>query len=282
MRRPRVVLGVQNNVSVEMAERKSFLKRLDAATVDRAYSAASAVVALSKGVGEDFSHHYPAVADRVSVAYNIGCDEKMFALAKEPLSDLRRPEGPLVVACGRLTAQKDYPTLLRAMQIVLRERQATLWILGKGSEEARLKGLCQELALGEAVRFLGFRANPFQCMAAADVFALSSAWEGFGNVVVEAMACGAPVVATRCPYGPEEILERGTYGELVEVGDVEALARGILGLLGDPARRARLAEAGRERAREFLPGGITRAYEDVFARALDSSSLESGSRDAAR
>jgi len=103
-----------------------------------------------------------------------------------------------------------------------------------------LLALAHQLGVGNDVAFPGFVENPFAYMARASVFVLSSAWEGFGNVIVEALACGCPVVSTDCPSGPAEILENGKYGPLVPVGDDEALADAILSMLSTPPDRDRL------------------------------------------
>jgi glycosyltransferase involved in cell wall biosynthesis len=118
------------------------------------------------------------------------------------------------------------------------------------------------------VSFEGFQANPFAFMRAADVFVLSSEFEGFGNVIVEAMAVGTPVVATDCPYGPEEILDGGRYGCLVPPGDPQALADALARVLADPALRARMSAAGRERARAFSSQAIADEYAALFERVL--------------
>ncbi|MDB4446578.1 glycosyltransferase [Akkermansiaceae bacterium] len=265
---PKIVLGVQNNVGVTRLSKKSVIRQWESNWSDRAYNLADSIVAISKGVAADFEQHFNEVNGRVDIAYNIGCDEKVFDAAEEALSSWERPPGLLLVACGRLEEQKDYPTLLKAVRIVRETTPLTLWILGRGSLEAELRKKIEDLGLEDSVELLGFQANPFAFMAAADIFILSSAWEGFGNVVVEAMACGTPVVSTRCPFGPEEILAGGEYGLMADVGDSKDLAERILELVEDSERRADLAEKGRIRARDFLPHGITRQYENIFLAAL--------------
>jgi glycosyltransferase involved in cell wall biosynthesis len=157
---------------------------------------------------------------------------------------------PVILAVGRLTKAKDYPTLFRAFSLVRQVRPAKLLVLGEGEERSNLERLAIELGIQNDVSMSGFVDNPFAFMAKASVFVLSSAWEGFGNVLVEALACGCPVVATDCPSGPREILDNGRYGRLVPVGDHEALAKAILETLDNPDfpadRQTRL-----QRAMEF-------------------------------
>ena len=137
----------------------------------------------------------------------------------------------MVLGVGRLEQQKDFPTLIHAFAKVRQMQTAKLVILGSGREEKKLLSLVDELKLNEDVAMLGFVDNPYAYMAKSAVFVLSSAWEGFGNVIVEAMAVGTPVVSTNCPNGPEEILDNGKYGELVSVGDSQAMAEAILRVL---------------------------------------------------
>jgi glycosyltransferase involved in cell wall biosynthesis len=141
---------------------------------------------------------------------------------------------PVILAVGRLTLQKDFPTLIRAFARLRARRSARLVILGEGELRDELEALVAELGLTADVALPGFVDNPFSWMRGSALFVLSSAWEGFGNVLVEAMACGTPVVSTDCPSGPAEILENGKWGRLAAVGDAEALARAIAEALDDP------------------------------------------------
>jgi glycosyltransferase involved in cell wall biosynthesis len=140
-----------------------------------------------------------------------------------------------VLAVGRLSRQKDFPTLLRAFAS-RRHRSARLMILGEGSERPGLEALVKSLGLTAEVALPGFVENPFAYMARAGVFVLSSAWEGMPGVLIQALACGAPVVATDCESGPREVLQDGRVGRLVPVGDASALAQAIDSTLGEPRR----------------------------------------------
>jgi glycosyltransferase involved in cell wall biosynthesis len=189
------------------------------------------------------------------------------------------PDGPLVVACGRLKPLKGFAHLIEALAEVRKSVPAHLWIVGEGDERASLERKIRRLGLQSCVRLLGFRQNPYMYMAAADVFVLSSLYEGFGNVIVEAMACGTPVVATDCPYGPREIIRDGEDGLLVEPSSAQSLARGILRVLGDAELKKRLSEKGSARARDFEAKSIADRYGELFlrvangaaARAVDSA-----------
>ena len=139
----------------------------------------------------------------------------------------------MILGVGRLTQAKDFPTLIRAFALVRKKRAARLMILGEGEERPKLEALVRELGLEREVTLPGFVDNPYKYMKRAAVFVLSSKWEGFGNVLVEAMALGTPVVSTDCPSGPAEILENGRWGRLVPVGDVYALAEAIIETLDE-------------------------------------------------
>jgi glycosyltransferase involved in cell wall biosynthesis len=165
---------------------------------------------------------------------------------------------PLLLAAGRLVPEKDFPTLLRAFARLREQRPARLILLGEGTERASLEALARRLGVRASVHMPGFVRNPFPYMRAASVLVLSSRWEGFGNVLVEAMACGTPVVSTDCTGGASEILQGGRLGPLVPVGDDEALAQAIAATLDDPVPAGLL----RERASNF---SLERAVEAYLA-----------------
>ena len=162
-----------------------------------------------------------------------------------------------------MSAEKDYPTLLRAFAEVVRSRPARLVILGQGVERESLLELAERLGVSERFDLPGFDVNPFRYMSRASVFVLSSRYEGFPNVLAQAMACGAPVVSTDCRSGPSEMLEGGRWGRLVPVGDWRAMARAIEDTLDDPMPAEELkarasvysVEASVERYLEVLLGG---------------------------
>lgn len=262
--RPWLVAGVQNNVTRDLASQANIIMRWLNRECLRFYQQADQIVALSRGVADDLARHFPELASKTKVIYNAGVDDRVRTLVVEPM-ERARPASPLVVACGRLSEQKDFPTLLRAFARVIQRHPAQLWILGRGPEEIALRALAAELGLAKTVHFLGFQSNPFAYMAMADVFVLSSKWEGFGNVLVEAMASGTAVVSTRCDFGPPEILTHERDGLLCAVGDVGDMAAQIERLLDDPDLRNRIAASGRERARDFDAQRIADAYGEALA-----------------
>lgn len=195
------------------------------------------IVAVSEGVKEDTAQQTGIPLDRISVIYNPVYDSRILEAAREPfehpwLAPNRRI--PVVCAVGRLTLQKDFQSLLEAMAILTKSRPARLLILGEGPERSRLEKLRERLKLEDSVELLGFLKNPHACVAKCDGLVMSSLWEGFGNVLVEAMAVGIPVASTRCPSGPDEILDDGKWGYLCEPKSPIRLAETIAMLIDSP------------------------------------------------
>ncbi len=206
----------------------------------------------------------------IKVIYNPIVSEKLLVLAKcrNDHTWFTNQGFPVVLSAGRLTRQKDFDTLLRAFSLVsIKIPSAKLILLGEGEELTHLQQISQDLGIQNSIEFSGFTNNPFSYMANSSVFVLSSRWEGFGNVLVEAMACGCPVVSTDCPSGPAEILDHGKYGRLVPVGDPQSLADAILQELDSPHDRSELIE----RAKLFSVDRILPQYVDLFTHELDKS-----------
>jgi glycosyltransferase involved in cell wall biosynthesis len=220
------------------------------------YPRADAIIANCNGVADDVARLTGLSREHITTIYDPvvtpDLQEKMRAALDHPWFAPGSP--PVLLAVGRLTAQKDFPTLLRAFARVRRVRPARLVILGEGRERTRLEALVRELGVAADVALPGFVINPLPYMKRAAALVLSSVYEGLPCVLIEAMACGCPVVSTDCPSGPAEILERGRYGALVPVGDVEAMAKAIHAALDgshDAERlKTRAAEFSLERAAE--------------------------------
>ncbi len=226
------------------------------------YSRAEAVVAVSKGVADDLVHGVGVPSGKVRVIHNpVVLPAVVEASALDPGHPwLVRGGPPVILGAGRLTAQKDFATLITAFANVRTVRPSRLLILGEGEERAKLEGLIRALSIEQEVSLYGFTTNPYAFMSRAGVFVLSSAWEGFGIVLVEAMACGTPVVSTDCVAGPAEILENGKYGRLVPVGDGQALADAILAALDNPTA----PEVLRARAADFSLEKIGAEYLELL------------------
>ncbi len=242
------------------AQRFSSIKKL---LIGKLYPRAEAVIAVSEGVKKDMVGTVSVPSHKIYVIHNPVDIDMVFRMATDSVGDARS-EVAQITAAGRLTSAKDYPTLLRAFRKVRESREAKLTILGEGPERRKLESLCRDLGIDASVSFPGFVTNPYGYMAQADLFVVSSAWEGFGYVIAEAMACGTAVVSTDCPSGPGEIIKDGVNGLLVPVGDEKALARAILKLLGDDQLREKLAGAGAKRAMAYRVDNMAREYEALI------------------
>jgi glycosyltransferase involved in cell wall biosynthesis len=194
------------------------------------YDWADDIITVSQGVADDLSSVVNISRSNIRTIYNpiITPEISMLAMEKVNCLWLNAFEMPVLITAGRLNVQKDYPTLLQAFSLVVNKIPAKLIILGEGEDRDLLEKMIQELALDDCVCMPGFVKNPYSYISKGSIFILSSLYEGFGNVLVESMGVGTPVISTDCPSGPAEILDNGKYGRLVPVGDAEALARSIL------------------------------------------------------
>lgn len=229
----RVVVSERNDISIEANQSKG-LRSLIIRSLNRyLYRSADVVHAVSHGVAKASSVELGLPLERIQVVYNPVVTQRMLEMSRAniDLPWLVKDERKMIIAAGRLTKQKDFATLIRAFALVQSKINARLVIMGEGELRSDLEQLVSENSLQEVVSLPGFVVNPFAVMKQADLFALSSAWEGLPNVLIQAMACGTPVVSTDCPSGPAEILENGKWGRLVPVGDVEALAKAMLDTL---------------------------------------------------
>lgn len=221
------------------------------------FNHADAVVTVSRGLAEDLRDNFGVDAERLHAIYNPAFRDGFLACADQPVAHdwLTWKQRPVVIAAGRLHHVKGFDDLLRAFSRLRRSVDARLLILGEGKERGALEQLVAELGLKDAVQLPGRVESVAPWLARADLFVLSSRREGLPAVLIEALAMGMPVVSTRCPSGPDEILEEGRWGTLVPVGDVEALSTAMALALRQPnadreGRRARAADFSLERALE--------------------------------
>jgi len=230
----------------------------------RALARADRVLGCCDGVSRALVEHLRLDPARVGTLVNAVDVERVTRLAREPLEVPRDPDVFTVVHAGRLAPQKNQALLLEAFA-ALRERPARLWVLGEGPLRGALEARARELGVADRVAWLGFRANPYPFFRAADCFALSSDHEGLPNAVIEAALCETPSVATRCRYGPDELIDDGETGRLVPVGDAHAFAEALDALARDPAQTHRMGVRARERCAErFDTATVCAAYEALF------------------
>jgi len=225
-------------------------------------------VAVSDGIADELVQYAGLPAAKVSTISNAVIGDDFESRAAEPVDHpwLANKDRPVFVTAGRLVEMKDQRTLLRAFALHVRNHPARLMILGTGPMLDELRGIASGLGIADDVAFAGFVQNPLPYMRAADAFVLSSRSEGFGNVLVEAMGCGTPIVSTDCPYGPGDILARGRYGLLVPPQDPEALAAGFTRVLAESGRWP--AALLRTRANEFTYEACAAAYWGLFRRLV--------------
>ena len=236
-----IVVNIQNNMSVESRNSVRLKTRLMPWFAKVFFPWADAVVPVSEGVGDDLIQ-LGIPAEQVTVIHNPIVTPEILARSTEPIEHPWFVAGhvPIVVAVGRLTQQKDFPTLLNAFAKARILRPMKLIILGEGELRSELEGLMVQLGIQNDVSLPGFVENPFAYVARSDLFVLSSLFEGLPTVLIEAMAMGTPVVATDCPSGPHEILKGGLYGPLVKMSSPDELAAAMISRLEQPRDSALL------------------------------------------
>ena len=263
--KPKLVLDERSHSSINL--KYEFLGRLKIWAIPRLYPEADVIVCCSHGVADDLTNRFNIPRRMIKVIQNPANGDYISEMANEDVDHhwLTSKEMPVIIAAGRLVVQKNYPLMLRAFAWVNTSIPCRLMILGEGKEREPLAKLASGIGLDGNVEFLGFQRNPFKYMARSDIFVLSSLTEGFPWVILEAMTCGIPVVSTRCPSGPDEIITDGVNGLLVPVDDEKALSEAILRLLNDGGLAAGIARAGQERSKDFRVSEIVSEYESVLS-----------------
>ncbi|CAA0126139.1 N-acetylgalactosamine-N,N '-diacetylbacillosaminyl-diphospho-undecaprenol 4-alpha-N-acetylgalactosaminyltransferase [Halioglobus japonicus] len=285
----RVFVGVQIALSIrsELSRKSGKGQAYSMVPMFRyCFSQAQGVIAASRGVAEDAVELLGLDPERVHVVYNPVAEPEP---AGDPAGDFTHPwfqpdAPPVILGMGRLVEQKNFPLLIRAFAAVRQQAEVRLVIVGGDMSSAEqmahrqeLQELAVELGVGDDVALPGYQSDPHAYLRAARVFVLSSSFEGFGNVLVEALLQGCPVVSTDCPSGPAEILEDGRYGTLVPVDDVARLADGILASLAQEPDTQMLRQRGREFSVERALEGYHRILFGDGPACLPSEPGESSS-----
>lgn len=224
-------------------------------------------VAVSQGLADEIAAAARLTRDRITVIHNPAIPSDFGQRVMEPTDHPWLADGgpPIILGVGRLAPQKDFKTLMAAFSIVSKTRDVRLLVLGEGPQRAELESLAASLGIADRVSMPGFRPNAFPFMRKAAALVMSSQYEGFGNVLAEALACGTPVISTNCPHGPAEILEGGRYGRLTPVGDKEIMASSIMLTLDNPPAAAMLQAHGRRFTAERAAGRYARLFADLIA-----------------
>jgi glycosyltransferase involved in cell wall biosynthesis len=259
-----MVSWIHNNVAEECKRLSPILAKL----VRSGIRHSEALITVSSDLAEAMIEQEGVKRERVTSIYNPVDIDFVREQADKPLDEDHSrmfQNHPIILGVGRLVEQKGYAYLIGAMPLVLEQiPNAQLVILGSGEKEAELKEQASRLGIDAQVHFLGFQKNPFSYIKAADLFVLPSLFEGFALVLVEAMACETPVIATDCPFGPREVLDDGAAGLLVSVKDSAAISNAIVKMLADSQLGSQFVENGRNRIEAFEKKNITRQCEDVF------------------
>jgi len=270
----RVVFNQQTPMTAFLSDgdypwRRGWRRVLFNAATTLGYAAADRIITTSKGVADDLVDAFHVSPNSLSVIPNPIDLDAVRAAADEdiaPEHDARWTR-PVIVAAGRLAEAKNYPLLIDAVALLRQRVDARLFILGTGEQEASMRGRIAERGLENAVILCGFQKNPWKYIARADLFVLSSHYEGFGNVLVEAMATGVPVVAT-ASAGTRDIVRHDVDGLLVETHRATELAEAMAAVLMNHATRQRLSEEALKGAQRFALPRVVSMYHDAFAGAF--------------
>ena len=226
------------------------------------YRYADRIICVSNGVATDLVENFNLPQELLRVIYNPSVTPDIVERRQLPVEHpwLQGGGPPVIMGVGRLTKQKDFYTLIDAFAQVRAQRAARLIILGEGILHESLEGHARCLGVGDHVDLPGYVWDPIPWLARADLFVLSSRYEGLANVIIEALAAGTPVVATDCPNGPKEILDGGRIGPIVPMGDADAMAAAMLDVLDNPPPQSLLSE-GLDR---FRSEQVARRYLEVM------------------
>lgn len=264
-RKLRVIISERSHPLISSSEaRLGFLRRwLIKFTYKRAYK----IVAVSKSIKKVLEKNFSLQADKIITIYNPVPIETIKHKSNQQIDHpfFKSKNLHVIISAGRLNKQKRFDILLKAFPLVkAKYDNICLIILGEGELRGELLTLSSQLKINEWIDFVGFKSNPYAWISKADIFVLSSDREGFPNVLLEAMACGVPIISTDCPSGPNELISDGKNGILVPPSNENALAKAISTLIGDKKLRTKFSQEGRIRAGDFRIDKILPQYEALF------------------
>lgn len=267
--KPPLIFSIRSNVSRSLSGMSLPMRLAYRAAFQRYFPDAAAIVAVSRGAGDEFARLTPAIRDRISVLPSPVISPDLAEQSRiAPDHLLARSEVPYILACGRLVSEKGFATLIRAFARVRARRNVRLFILGEGPQRKPLEALIKELHLRGSVAMPGRVNIPYRYMGSAAAFVLSSRWEGMPGVLIEAMACGAPAIATDCKFGPGELIQHGLNGLLAKPDDVNSLEEQIQRVLSDRTLAARLGAAGKASIAPYSEAAACAAHEELFHSLL--------------
>jgi glycosyltransferase involved in cell wall biosynthesis len=254
-----LILTERVSMRAAMGARGWFRRKTLGRLIAYAYPRADVVLANSEAGAREIESVLNWPTGGAVTIYNPTADESISELAKEAVDNpwFVGGEIPVIVGMGRLVEQKDFATLIRAFSVVRNIQECRLVIFGDGPLRGDLERQTVELGISNDVLFESFVENPFKYLSRSATFVVSSKFEGLPNALIEAQVCGVPTVSTDCPTGPLEILQEGRAGALVPVGDYQAMASAIEGIIADPALAEKYVRAATVGLDRFRP---TRCY----------------------
>jgi glycosyltransferase involved in cell wall biosynthesis len=261
-----VIITEHNNFTQTIKRIRWLKRRLTRIEASFFYKRALKIVVVSQGIKLDLVDHYGMNEDQIAVVYNPVNIQGIYSTLSEGSLQSKKSHNRVkqIVAVGRLTKQKGFSDLIKAFSLVRDSVPSRLIILGEGDLRPVLEKQILEQGLSDHVDLPGFVDEPWPIIHASDIFVMSSHWEGFGNVIVEAMACGTPVISTDCDYGPREIITTGQDGLLVPVGDINAMSKAIQSILKNKIFGQQLAANAQKKVCQFDSKAVTRNYETLF------------------
>ena len=229
------------------------------------YPYANKIIAISNGVKHSLVKDIGVDPEKITVVYNPSSDPNIIKFSKEFVpEEFSKSNIPTLISIGRLVPQKDYMTLLKAFNASLNFFKSRLIIIGEGQERSLIEKYIKDNKMDNQIILLGYQSNPWKYLTNSDLFILSSKWEGFGNVIVEAMLLGIPVISSDCPSGPSEILEQGKLGDLFNVGDHARLATLIEEKLNNINQSKVKADLAQKASSRYSIKIISKQYDDVL------------------
>ncbi len=273
-----LIIRISNHITASLKKRHGLKKKLRYLAVKGMYRYAQAVITVSDGIAADVADVANIGPELITTIYNPVFTSDLALRASQSVDHpwLNSTGCPVILAAGRLAAQKDFITLVRAFAMVRERTDARLIILGEGKQRGKIQAAALAANVTDHVDMPGYVDNPLAWMAKASIFCLSSAWEGLPGVLIEAMSTGCPVVSTDCPSGPAEILENGRYGLLVPPGDFKAMADALVYTLESPPQREKLVD----RASYFSVDRSVNQYLKLLARVckMDHACMPASAR----
>lgn len=236
---------------------------------------ADKIVSVSKVLSEEISRMgFPR--EKAITIYNGLAINEMLEKTKEPIEEeykrFFKKAVPVIISVGRLTRQKNYSSLIEAFSMLRQRHNARLVLVGSGDEIDILKNQCRTLGISDDVLFTGWHKNPYKFLNRSNVFVLSSLWEGFPNVLIEAMALGLPVISTNCPTGPDEIITNDNNGILIPINDNVALYEALKRIISNRKLAHDISVNGKKRANDFSIQSIAKEWDRLFHELINKRS----------